>query len=342
MISGWDIGGAHVKVARCDNNGEHFQIIQVPCPLWQGIEFLAQAIEAIFHQLDNQNDLTAITMTGELVDLFTDRQSGVTQILNCVANYINPDKIHVYAAQARWLNIEQATQQWQMVASRNWQASASLTASYQHNAIFVDIGSTTSDIIAIIDGKETPNGISDFERQTTRELLYTGAIRTPLIALCQTAPFNGNEISLAAELFATTGDCWVLLKQLHPDSIQDTSADGKSWQTHYCANRIARMLGSDSNQAELAQWRQLAQWFAQQQCHLIINAILHVISSHKSLPADAPIIGAGMGRFISKLCAHQLDRPYQDLHELIAIPHSEASDHAPAVAVALLALQQLT
>ncbi len=342
MISGWDIGGAHIKVARCNSKGEDFQIIQVACPLWQGIDYLERAIETILLRLDNQNDITAITMTGELVDLFSDRQSGVTQILNCMANYIDREQIHVYAGHAEWLNIEQASQRWQDVASRNWQASAGLAASYLDHAIFIDMGSTTCDIVAIIDGKETPKGMNDLERQTTRELLYTGAIRTPLISLCQTAPFNGSLVHLAAELFATMGDCWILLEKLNPNSIQDTSADGKPWETSFCADRIARLLGTDSGQVAHIQWQQLAQWFAQQQCHLVINAILHVLSLHNSLPANAPIIGAGIGRFIIKMCAIQLNRPYQELHNLIAIPQPEASDHAPAVAIALLAQQQLT
>ena len=341
MISGWDIGGAHLKVARCDDNGNNFQIIQVPCPLWQGIEYLEQAIETVLAELGSHHDLTAITMTGELVDIFADRQSGVAEILNCVANYIKPENIHVYGGQAGWLGIEQAIEQWQMVASRNWQASASLAASHQHNGIFIDIGSTTCDIITLIEGKEAPRGFSDLERQTSRELLYTGAIRTPLISLCQSAPFNGELVSLAAEVFATTGDCWVLLDQLDPILIQDNSADNKPWSAQSCANRIAHLLGTDAIPAQLQPWQQLAQWFAQQQCHLIINAILHVISSHKTLPPDAPIIGAGVGRFIAKMCAQQLNHPYRDFHDLLAIPPAEASDHAPAVAVALLAQQQL-
>lgn len=341
MISGWDIGGAHLKVARCDDNGNNFQIIQLSCPLWQGIEFLEQAIETILTELGSQHDLTAITMTGELVDIFADRQSGVAEILNCVAKYIEAKNIKVYGAQAGWLNIEQATQQWQMVASRNWQASASIAAAHQQNGLFIDIGSTTCDIIALVDGKENPRGFSDLERQTSHELLYTGAIRTPLISLCQSAPFNGELVSLAAEVFATTGDCWVLLDRLNPKSIQDSSADNKPWQPQFCANRIAHLLGTDATPTQLQPWQQLAQWFAQQQCHLIINAILHVISSHKTLPVNAPIIGAGVGRFIIKMCAQQLSRPYQDFHDLIAIPHPEVSDHAPAVAIALLAQQQL-
>lgn len=341
MISGWDIGGAHLKVARCDDDGKNMQVIQVPCPLWQGIEYLEQAIDDVLEKLGSHDDLTAITMTGELVDIFANRQSGVYEILKCVANYVKPENITVYAAQAGWLNQLQAQQQWQMVASSNWHASASHVASHQQNGIFIDIGSTTCDLIALSDGQANPRGLTDFERQTTRELLYTGVIRTPLISLCQSAPFNGELVSLAAEVFATTGDCWTLLEQLDPNTIQDNSADGKPWQKEFCAARIARLLGSGHEQATLERWQQLAQWFAQQQYHLINQAILHVVSAHIDLPCDAPIIGAGVGRFIAKQCARQLNRPYQNFHDLLAISQTEVSDHAPAVAIALLAQQQL-
>ena len=323
-ISGWDIGGAHIKVARCDHDGNLQDVIQIACPLWQGIDQLATAIESVFAQLGNQHDFAAITMTGELADIFPNREAGVAGILACIALYIEHDKIMVYGAEAGWLQPEQAVQQWQNVASRNWQASASLVAQTIPEGLFVDIGSTTCDIIPLSKGLATPHGFDDFERQTSRELLYTGAI-----------------ISLAAEVFATAGDCWCLLGLLEPTSIQDNSADGQPWQADFCASRIARLLGTDANQATLTQWKQLAQWFAEQQSHLISNAMLQVLSAHSELAADAPIIGAGVGRFIAQACAHRLNRPYLDFNEISSSKHLASADHAPAVAVALLAQQQL-
>ncbi len=341
MVSGWDIGGAHIKVARCDDNGQLMHIIQVACPLWQGIEKLEQAIEAVFSQLENQDDHHAITMTGELVDIFTDRQAGVAGILDCLANYIAPENTLVYAAEKSWLTPNKAKQYWQQVASRNWQASASLVATTVSDGLFIDIGSTTCDIIPLIDNLALPTEVDDFGRQTSRELLYTGAIRAPLIAISQIAPFNGTIMSLAAEVFATTGDIWCLLGELHPDSIQDNSADGQAWDIKGCASRIARLLGTDASEADEQQWNQLAQWFAQQQTHQVTEAILHVLSAHSELPLDAPVIGAGVGRFIVKQCAQRLNRPYLDFHNVISSSDTLASDHAPAVAVALLAKQKL-
>ena len=340
-ITGWDIGGAHLKVARCDLQGNIIQALQFPCPLWKGISYLQDALKSVQKQLKNHDDLAAITMTGELVDIFKDREAGVKQILECVCDFIPAEKISVYAGDNRYLSVNEAEQQWQAVASQNWQASAHFAASKTENALFVDIGSTTCDIIVIKKNIASPTGFSDFERQTTRELLYTGAIRTPLIVLANSAPFNGVDIGLAAEVFATTGDCWCLLDQLNIDEIQDMSSDGQPWQSADCIKRLARLLGTDSNQAAKSHWRQLALWFAEQQLQHVTKAMLHVLSSHSDLALDAPIIGAGIGRFIAKTCAQRLVRPYQDFHQLTDSLDTAVSDHAPAVAVALLASQQL-
>ena len=236
----------------------------------------------------------------------------------------------------------QAKQQWQDVASRNWHASATLIAKQISDGLFVDIGSTTCDIIPFFQGQAKPQGFDDLQRQTSHELVYTGAIRTPLIALGQYAPFNGKLVNIAAELFATTGDCWRLLGDISPDLIQDTSADGLPWQTSYCRSRIARLLGTDAHQASSEQWRQLARWFAEQQVHQITQAILQVLSAHIEKTAKSPLIGAGVGRFIVKMCAQRLDLPYQDFSEIISGNAPQLADHASAVAVALLAQQKFT
>ena len=341
-ITGWDIGGAHLKVARCDNKGTILDVIQFACPLWQGIEQLDLAIQAAQKQLGNHADLAAVTMTGELVDIFANRQAGVNEILACLKNHISPDKVHVYAGDKNWLNITEAGNHWHQVASRNWQASANFVANFIENGVFIDIGSTTCDIIIIKDNKVCTQGLDDHQRQLSRELLYTGAIRTPLIALTNIAPFNGQLISLSAEVFATTGDCWRLLDKLEITSIQDISSDGLPWLKTDCARRLARLLGTDAEEPLSQQWQQLAQWFAEQQIHQISNACLHVLSSHADLPANTPIIGAGVGRFIAQLCAQRLNRPYLDFSTLVTPGLATAADHAPAVAVALLAQQQFT
>jgi uncharacterized hydantoinase/oxoprolinase family protein len=73
---GWDIGGAHVKAAVINAQGELLAVYQHPCPLWKGLDYLQQAARAILSDINEPVACHAITMTGELVDLFVDRNEG--------------------------------------------------------------------------------------------------------------------------------------------------------------------------------------------------------------------------------------------------------------------------
>lgn len=101
---GWDIGGAHLKVARCNEHGQLEHVLQLPCALWRGIEELEQTLQHAVERLDCSADTHAITMTGELVDAFRDRQQGVSAILDCVAEKLPVEHCHIYAGADGWLN----------------------------------------------------------------------------------------------------------------------------------------------------------------------------------------------------------------------------------------------
>jgi probable H4MPT-linked C1 transfer pathway protein len=341
FTTGWDIGGAHLKAARVDRQGKLLDVVQVECPLWLGLEYLENAIQTIQSQLDNKDDFAAITMTGELVDLFSHRQQGVEQIIDCMSHKLDPALIKVYSTKG-WLTTNDAKKYWQHVASMNWHASAKLAAANVANGLFIDMGSTTCDIICLNQHQAVTKGQTDFERQTSRELLYTGTIRTPLISLARQAVFQGKSVGLAAELFATTGDTWVITEQLDPTTIQDRSADGQPWSKLHCQQRLARLLGADAEIGSQQDWFDLANWFNQQQLQHIEQACKIVLSHHGFNIEKLTIIGAGIGRFMLKQLAQQIGCDYVEFHQLINDGVNTVSDHAPATAVALLGLSEFT
>jgi hypothetical protein len=62
--------------------------------------------------------------------------------------------------------------------------------------------------------------------------------------------------------------------------------------------------------------------------------------SGEAMPPRAPIVGAGVGRFVAKKLARRLRRPYRDFSGLVRASGADASwiaSCAPAIAVALLA-----
>lgn len=279
-------------------------------------------------------------MTGELADCFADRASGVSEILACISEYFPTDRVSVFSKNG-WLSQDEARTQWDKVASMNWLASAQLAAADYPAALLIDCGSTTTDIITLNYSKPQLTAYDDQGRLKSGELLYTGVIRTPLMAIGQKLPFRGEWQTITAELFATIGDCWRLLDKISATQINDSSADGNDWQTENCQRRLARMLGTDANLFSSADWQNVAIWFAEQQIQQIHNACLQVLSAHADLDQQAPIIGAGVGRFITEQIAERLQRPYVDFNSLLD-GDEIAAGYAPASALALLAQRQFT
>lgn len=338
VVLGWDIGGAHLKVAAVDRKGRVVQVQQLPCPLWLGLEHLDHAISVALAEMPRAR-LHAVTMTGELTDFFRSRAQGVKTIIARFAMQAPVGRTYIYAGPAGFLTPQNAVQRTDAVASANWAASAQLVASLLPDALFVDIGSTTTDLVPIRGGVLMIRGFSDADRLACEELVYTGVVRTPLMALADRIPFDGQWIPAMAEYFATTADVYRLTGELPEGADQLPAADNGGKSVRDSARRLARMIGRDLESAPLAQWKRCARHLADLQLWQIRQACERVLSRADAVDRS-PVVGAGTGRFVARKLAIQLGRRYRDFDSLIETAPdaaSWASGCAPAVAVALLA-----
>lgn len=337
-VVGWDIGGAHVKAARVDEVGKVTNVLQVPCALWQGMVQLERAIAEIHRDL-GEAKLHAITMTGEMVDLFSNRAEGVTEITDALAKELGAQPCVFFAGQGRFVTRFELPQHVMDVASANWRASAEYLAHALPDGLLVDVGSTTTDVVPISRNVVFSRGWNDGDRLTFEELLYTGVVRTPLMSLASRWPFAGEWVPVMAEHFATTSDVYHLTGELRDDLDQHEAADGGEKDEVDCARRLARMIGRDCESTSLDAWRRLAHWLADTQLDSIRRAAARCFS-RGLLSKEAPIVGAGVGRFVARKLATASERPYRDFSELVAIDGADpewVANCAPAVAVALLA-----
>src|SRR6267154_2542532 len=96
---GWDIGGAHVKVAAVDAGGRVVAALQVPCALWRGLDQLESALQQALAALPATaaDARHAATMTGELADLFADRSQGVQRIVETLQRLCVQTRLRVFA-----------------------------------------------------------------------------------------------------------------------------------------------------------------------------------------------------------------------------------------------------
>ncbi|QDV70252.1 Hydantoinase/oxoprolinase [Rosistilla carotiformis] len=245
---GIDVGGANIKAA--DTSG---WTCAEPFALWKYPERLADQLRQL---LPTPTAATryALTMTGELADCFVDRPQGVRQIVDAVAEATQlkasagVDPLRVYSLDGQWLRADEAKSSPDDVAAANWHATASYAARYlgdNETGLMIDIGSTTTDLIAV-DSRGVPTSSrTDLDRLERSELLYLGVGRTPLCAVTSTLPFRGREVPVMAEFFATTDDCFLVLGRTAAMPEDCDSADGKPRTVQHSINRIARMIGLD-------------------------------------------------------------------------------------------------
>ena len=339
-IIGWDIGGAHVKAAVI-SSGKIVAVYQQPCPLWKGLDQLQHAVNAIMQEPVGSTFLHAVTMTGELVDLFDNRDDGVKKIIQTMIELLPGAEILVFAGRQGLLPSSRIEIGHSMaIASANWLASASFAAQKLGNGLFVDCGSTTTDILLLKEGQVLAEGYTDYQRLLSEELIYTGIVRTAVMAVARTALDQGKKIGLMAEYFATMADVYRVTGELNEAHDQTETADGAEKTVLASARRLSRMIGCDFYPDELPRWREFAENIRARQIQHIQRGCETRLFRHE-LAQDSPLIGAGVGRFLVKRIALTLGLPYLDFSELFpaAEIHSgmTTADCAPAAAIAYLA-----
>jgi len=339
-VVGWDIGGAHVKAAQLDAHGAVVQVWQEPCPLWKGIEQLQAPVQRIIRRLPS-GCRHAITMTGELVDCFTDRQQGVGAILQAMAGMLSGAQIQVFAGPRGLLPLAGVEASHTMdIASANWLASAQLAAIRVEQGLFVDIGSTTTDILAFTEHKPKISGFSDYQRLVSGELLYTGVVRTPVMAVAQQIEFNGRSMGLMMEYFATMADVYRLSGDLQVWQDQSETADGADKSLEASARRLSRMTGYEFSNRDWPIWQDFACRLKRKQQSLVLEHCRRQWPC-SGLSGRSYLLGAGVGSFLLPDIAAALDLDYIRFADLFATQGPAdaltAGDCAPAVAVAWLA-----
>ncbi len=335
-VIGWDIGGAHVKVAVMVER-EIIAIYQQPCPLWQGLNQLENAVQILLNKLPSQkHQRHAITMTGELVDLFANRHDGVRQIIQTITRLLPNCEVQIFCGKQGLLPATVIDEtHYDAIASANWLASATFAAKHFPECLFVDIGSTTADILLCKNGEVHAEGYSDYARLCTQELIYTGIVRTAVMAVVQTVLDNGQEVGVMAEYFATMADVYRLTGELTENHDQTLTADRAEKSIEASARRLSRMLGDDFKCEELPRWQAVAHDIRRQQLQRIQQGCERRISKN-----NLTLVGAGVGRFLVQEIAANLHYSYVDFSTLFSMKLNESNfdsaDCAPAVAIACL------
>ena len=295
-----DIGGANTKAAWFD--GESVRTLTRPFEVWRDREALAGVLREVGA---GPADAVAITMTAELSDAFRTKREGVAFVLDAAEEALGDRPLSVLTTAGELVTVEEARARPWDVAAANWVATALAVAGEHPDALLIDVGSTTTDVVPIAGGRVAATGYDDLERLLAGELVYTGVLRTNLAAIAPRVPVRGGWCPVASEYFAISGDVHLVLGELTNEAYDCPTPDGRPATAAFARERIARVVCSDVEQLDAGEVDAIAACLRDEQMRQIEDAARRV---GRALTPEAPVVVAGSGAFLGREVASRLGR----------------------------------
>jgi hypothetical protein len=315
MILGLDIGGANTKAASSDGLFAE----SVYLPLWKHAPLLENVLRLLALQ---EPQAVAAVITGELADCFSTKREGISSLTAMVKRAFSCPVYFWGASGFAWTDPLE-------LAAANWSASAALLAREVGDCLFVDMGSTTTDLIPIKKG-EALAGKTDFLRLAGGDLVYMGMLRTRLDALLPQALIEGLRVPLAPEFFAIIGDAYLALGRISEECYACETPDGAGTDREAALRRLARSVCADLEEIGEAGALAIAEQACEKQKSILVAAMKRQAEKHGLTKVAAAGIGEGLiaeaAAFLGLECV-RLSQKYG----------AEISDVFPAYAVARLA-----
>lgn len=332
-VAGFDIGGANTDLAVIEFEGEEIKNIEVDfayLPMWSNNDDLSRVLVELIENICpiSQIDAVGISMTAELVDAYDTKKDGVLDVVKkCEQTFDCPI---AYVGVEGMLSREEIEKTPLKAAAANWIATAQIATLISDNCIFIDTGSTTTDIIPIKDGNECAIGKSDFDRSATGELVYTGTLRTNLASFLDKVELNGKEYRVASELFAQTADVYTVLELIEPEDYVCDTFDGEGKSKIDCAKRIARVVCADLEMLSMEDIVEMSEFIHQKQIEQIADGLKQVVETQG---LDL-IVTTGLGKdILDKPAAELLNLEVKSMGDILT---DEECVVAPAVGTAVM------
>lgn len=316
-----------------DFEGDEIRNIEVDfayLPMWSNNDDLSRVLVELIENICPVSEINAvgISMTAELVDAYDTKKDGVLDVVEkCEGTFDCPI---AYVGIDGMLSKEDIEKTPLKAAAANWIATAQIATLISDNCIFIDTGSTTTDIIPIRDGRECAIGKSDFDRSATGELVYTGTLRTNLASFLDKVELNGKEYRVASELFAQTADVYMVLDLITEEDYVCDTFDGESKSKLDCAKRIARVVCADLEMLSMDDIVEMSKFIHQKQIEQIADGLKQV---HETQNLDL-IVTTGLGKdILDKKAAELLGLEVKSMADILT---DEECVVAPAVGTAVM------
>jgi probable H4MPT-linked C1 transfer pathway protein len=202
--------------------------------------------------------------------------------------------------------------------------------------VIIDVGSTTTSIIPIVNNKVAALGKSDLDKLVSGELVYTGSLRTNLAAIVQSVPLKRGVAGVSSEVFALSGDIHLLLGHISEKDYISETADGRGKTVNEAISRIARLICADTEMLSTQETMEIANYIYEKQVAQIVNGLAKVYARVKSLSsAKVSVVVTGLGKdFLARKAAEHLG--VDSIKDLGTVLGDAAVFATPAFGVALM------
>jgi probable H4MPT-linked C1 transfer pathway protein len=347
-VLGLDIGGANTKASFLKTrNGivKELRTAMEYLPVWKTERGkLSIVLEKLKKRLVGPTSLDGIglTMTAELSDAYLTKREGVNHILDCTTDVFNDVPVFVLSVKAKLLPVGDARKNPLDVASANWAATGWLVSQTVENCLIIDVGSTTTSIIPVIEGKNVAEGRSDLEKLGNGELIYSGSLRTNVATIIDDIFFQEGKVRLSSEFFAQSGDIHLLLGNIREEEYTVETCDGRGKTKREAMARLARVVCADIEMLTEQQIMAMAQYVYARQLEQIAEGLKQVYERIKVQLGQEKIsiIVTGLGRnFLARKAAEKMGfSAIIDLGERLG---TDIAVVLPSVSVALIEASNL-
>lgn len=344
---GFDIGGANTKATLIET--ENFSMKKSVSlieyfPIWRkGKEKLPELLGDLCRRIAGSTALdgVGVTMTAELSDVYWTKSEGVNHILDCVVEVFTDIPVFVLDVSASLRTVEAARKEPLMVAAANWAATGWMVSQAIRNCIIVDIGSTTTSIIPVFDGKILASGRTDVDKLLNGELVYTGSLRTNVATIVNSILVKKGMARVSSEFFAQSGDVHLVLGYITPQEYSVDTADGRGKTITEAMARLARVICADIEMLSKEEITDIARYIHKKQVEQIASGLEQVYSRVKRyFREEPPIVVTGLGReFLAKKAARRIG--FQKTIDLANLFGADAALLSPSTGVALMVASRL-
>lgn len=290
IIIGLDIGGANTKAALILFNNKDiirsFSYIEY-FPFWEKtINDIPEMLKRIVENLVIKNNFKlntieyiTVTITAELSDAFQTKREGILTILKALKQVFDKNKLFFITNQGKFINYISAKSEYKSIASSNWVSTSLFLGYFQPLCILIDAGSTTIDIIPIVNSVPVAQGKDDISRMLNHELLYTGGLRATIPSITQFVPYQGKLVRISFEKFALISDVHLILGNITEDEYINDTADNRSKSLENCYARLSRIICMDIETISKEELNKIAEYIYEKQLEMIKYEIQEFMSN---------------------------------------------------------------